>query len=319
MSTFASRRMREIRDRCDQLADEASSEDGYVVMRQLVELFDAEIIFRPLLVEAMIAKKSDLSKGGSLWKILLNEEVFGEDAKIYNCETSEHRLSPRGRNTIAHELIHTFQFRVKDNQIIADRVTDNKSRADAILRFLEREAHSLTSLLLIPQWRLNDLICELIPQPSANSYIEIYQKFGTSREIFIQALNHLRSNDEFKIFKNPNVVDVWIGVGHWDQNLGPQFKLWPRFSNFANKSIPDFILKSLDDGQSSFVIPNLSIDFVAYGGGLSSVDVVAFEGSKVVPEERKVIYRISAETRQRTSNGRFLFVIRRISEVKGLN
>ena len=315
MSSFALRRHSDIVEKCYKAARMAMDADGYVAMPKLVGLLDAEVVFRPLLVEAIIAKKNDLNKPGPHWKILLNEDTFSQDKEIYPSENGSNRLSVRIRNTIAHELIHTFQFKVEDSCITLGEVSRSVSRSDAIIRRVEKEAHELTSLLLLPLEVLKQELTAITEVSAIRSYLKVYEKFGVSRAIFIQALNNLRKDTGSKILEHTALSDVMFGIGSWDNSQEPYFEQWPTFENFSGNSLPDFTFDEASSSQSRFTIPQLTKESVLNGGKLSNFQFTTYEGSRNTPRYRNIEYVLSVEERKAGLGVPFLFMLRRVREI----
>lgn len=315
MSNFAFRRESEIVERCVKIAHEASSKDGFVPMHRLVGLLNAAVVFRPLFVEAVVAKKKDLSISGPNWKILLNVKTFAEDAQNYFSESSKNHLSVRVRNTIAHELIHTLQYRIKDDEIVLNEVSRSVTRSDAIIRRVEREAHELTSLLLLPREHLEQSLRSITEFEDINTYVQIFQKFGVSREIYIQALRNLNKYHDSRILYHDSLKDVMFGIGTWDKDAKPCFKQWPTFINFSGNSLPEFTIAESSANKDYFQILQLPKESILLGGNLRTVYFTAFEGSKVVPRYKKIEYALSVEERKTTHGLPFLFLLKRVREI----
>src|SRR5262249_47722226 len=113
MSTTSQSDLRSLAARCTELSDEIADADGFVSVRSLTSRFQAELILRPLLVEGMLASRSTPSKGVSQhqWAVLIDSETYPEvDEKVIAREGCSAPLPARMRNTIAHELAHSFAF-----------------------------------------------------------------------------------------------------------------------------------------------------------------------------------------------------------------
>lgn len=314
MSNFAHRRRSEIVKKCISTSQKVASDNGFVCVHKLAEELDAEVIFSPILVEAVIAKKSDLNNEGPLWKIVVNEEDLGDEPDMFKKETYENPLSVRLRNTIAHELVHTFQFNVRDDKLVLGKVSDSVSRSDAVLRRIEREAHRLTSFLLLPRFHFHRMIRQLPKYCGVDDLVRIREHFAVSRYIFVQALQNLRMVDDENILYADSLKDVMVGVGFFGDDGVPRFQQWPTFRNFMDNSSPDFVFKN--DNAKFFLIPGISEGSMMDSKFENGAKIRTYEGSKVVPRYRKVDYILTTEAVSVSPGSRFLFMLTRIGEVK---
>ena len=261
----------------------------------------------------MLAKKSDLNSEGPLWKIIVNEDGHRDLPALFKKETYEEPLSVRMRNTIAHELVHTFQFNVKGNKLILGKVSDSVSRSDAVLRRIEREAHMLTSLLLLPRKQFQRRIRQLPKDCGIDDFIRIQKHFAVSRYIFVQALQNLGMADDERIMDEDVLNDVMVGVGIFGDEGVPRFQRWPAFMKFTGNSLPDFVFKN--ENPTSFTIPGISGGSRLSSKFKSGLKIRTYEGSKIVPKYRKVDYVLTSEEVKVFPGSSFLFALNRIGEV----
>jgi hypothetical protein len=58
---------------CADFGDRACDAEGFVPLHRLASLLRAEVEFRPMLVEGLVAKPKD----GGLWKVLIDSDTHG--------------------------------------------------------------------------------------------------------------------------------------------------------------------------------------------------------------------------------------------------
>ncbi len=95
---------------CNAVGEACSDEHGFVAVRSLLSRFKAELILRPLLVEAMIASV-ELHDSSARWAVLVDSERYPLDTGAIQRESLGSPLPARFRFTVAHELAHAVAFR----------------------------------------------------------------------------------------------------------------------------------------------------------------------------------------------------------------
>lgn len=235
MSVRKQERIEHLFQDCINLANDVASPSGFVPLRKLVERLNAEVIFRSLLVEAMITVNSSPSEGCADWKILLDIDRFKRDSEIYPEESDDCKMSNRCRNTIAHELLHTFAFKQENNKFVPRLYEWQQQSGTKAVNYLEKEAENLSSLLLIPNESLLNFFQPNHGRLDFNRFCEQYRSYGVSREIFINRIKFLRNHAFDHVLNYDCLKNVVIGMGQWSPSSQPELKTWPIFSNFEKK------------------------------------------------------------------------------------
>src|SRR5688500_12181998 len=111
--------LRQLAKKCNHISSELSDESGFVGLKRLVARFDAELLVRPLLVEAMLSSTESASTHAGTgrrhrWCVLLDKETYDLKSLALSHESSGAPLPPRLRNTVAHELAHSLAFRATE-------------------------------------------------------------------------------------------------------------------------------------------------------------------------------------------------------------
>ena len=152
MPFYSRREMDDLICKCLNICNHVSDSQNFVSIKKLTESFNAKIVLRPLLVEAMLASiDSKQNNTNKKWSVLINSERYPNIT--YDDIDNESKSSPlplRLRNTIAHELVHTFAFNT--NGADNFRLTKNRRsniQKNKFVENIERDTESLSPLLLI--------------------------------------------------------------------------------------------------------------------------------------------------------------------------
>lgn len=287
--------------------------DSFVSVRSLAKHFHADIIARPLLVEAMLASETQDAPDTPetldfRWKVLVDSERFlVTDAQISN-EASTSPLPVRLRNTIAHEIMHSFSFRTDEfraNLRITPR--KNESKSDFIKR-IEAETETLSPLLLVPHSSIVMLSRENIL--SIESILQLRGRCAVSREVLINRFKLLSVAGLSDVRYRTCLENVAIGLGEWSDSTTCQWLNWPLFVNFTNYR-PSFVnlLNQRPSLNPREIISDKS--FYLNGGTSLTVELDSNTGPKD-PQYLRMRVKVDVEAVPRVKGSRFMFVVSRI-------
>ncbi|MEI8282404.1 MAG: hypothetical protein WCG75_08365 [Armatimonadota bacterium] len=298
---------------CVKAAEELAGSDGFVPLRGLSERFKTPVVFRPLLVEAMLASITETESSRALaptaWRVLVDSERFPITQQQFNSETSISPLPERVRNTVAHEILHSLSFRQTESGVDF-RMAPKKGEEDAaFLARVERETEKLSPLLLIPQKVLNKVA------NNTNFGIEdisaIHSACSVSRGVLVNRLRLLADYDPNNLRYHSSLVNTAVGIGEWIDQKSAQFLEWPLFANFDKNRNPPFISELLRGHSvlSTTVIQDPS--FILNGGTQGCCEFDGHhEGERLAYLRMRV--RLTVEDCCKKRAGRFLFLLKKI-------
>jgi hypothetical protein len=299
---------------CAEEADRVADTSGFVPVRALAKRFRAEVIARPLLVEAMLATKTspdsaDATVSEKHWLILVDSERFAVTDNDVQDESPSRPLPPRLRNSIAHELVHSLSFRTATP---TKKPPPNREKGDArdiAVRKLEKDAERLSPLLLIPYSslvRLSRQSC-LLPQ----TLRELQKRCAVSRDILPSRLTLLSIFDPEGIRYNTCLEDAAVGLGEWIDKNTAQLLDWPLFINFRENRVPDFVagLSSVGDQLASGVCDDAR--FYLNGGDGDTVEFDVNNDARL-PSYLRMRVRLNIEIVPRAAKAKFFFVVARV-------
>lgn len=295
---------------CINLANNVASPTGFVPVIKLVERLNAEVTFRSLLVEAMLTVNSSPSEGSADWKILLDIDRFKRDSEIYPVESDDCKMSNRCRNTIAHELLHTFAFKKENNKFVPRLYEWQHQSGTKMVNYLEKEAENLSSVLLIPNESLLRFFESSHEKLDFNRFVDRYRGYGVSREIFINRLKFLRNHAFHHVLNCDCLKNVVIGMGQWSTTGEPEFKTWPIFSNFEKRFQPQFLLESKRKKKDSIRIPASATDFNQKIRDNQSASFEGFIGTEKFPETTCCKFTVEIEDTEKKPLNKFLFLMK---------
>ncbi len=307
------RRAEALHQYCVKAAEELAGSDGFVQLRALAERFKTPVIFRPLLVEAMLASLATGEDANAstptAWRVLVDSERFRITQQQFDAETSISPLPERVRNTVAHEILHSLSFRQTESGVDFRMVRKKGEANDEFLGRVERETEKLSPLLLVPRKLLMGIA------NAAKFEIDDVEAMRAactvSREVLVNRLRLLGDYDPDNLRHRSSLVNTALGIGEWIDGRTAQLLGWPLFSNFENSRNPRFV-DELIQGRS--VLSHKATDdpfFVLNGGTATSSE---FDGH--VEGERldylRMRVRMSVEGCCRRRVGRFLFLIKKL-------
>lgn len=260
---------------CLALGEEASDNQGFVSVRELLHRFDAELVMRPLLVEAMLCGASETGSAAvrpSRWRLLVDDEKYNVTLTQVDEESSATPLPERFRNTVAHELTHSLAFRGKELGVALTLPTrgHGESAADLVAD-IERRTEQLSPLLLMPDSVVGRWFPSTLPHLSIEHLMSARKGMGVSRHLLVQRLNLLAEYGNRLFIERQCFQDTAVGVGIWTREGGAVFSGWPLFAKFHNGEPPAFVsmLRKVKSVGSSTVVD--APTFFLNGGANRSV------------------------------------------------
>ena len=287
---------------CAALGDKAANEDGFVELRRLVALMKAEVEFRPLLVEAVIAAPV----GQGTWKVLVDSETYPDGPIRYQSETQAEPLQPRLRNTIAHELLHTLSFRSEEFGVRLNS-EKNESRAEAVKR-LERETESFSPFLLLSQKVIESEIESR--GLSLETLLNWQKRWAVSREVLVARCALFQSLPEFRLRHERCINNVAVCVGEWANNGSATLREWPLFLSFQSGIVPEFILQLRQNGRPSLADLFPDPGFILNGGSSRSTQNMLPGGTVTNPRSTELTVLAEVEDTPSKKREPFLAVFR---------
>ncbi|OAM90385.1 ImmA/IrrE family metallo-endopeptidase [Termitidicoccus mucosus] len=287
---------------CADLGNRAADEGGFVALPRLTELLRAEVEFRPLLVEAMIAAPN----GPGTWKVLVDSEAYPDGAKAFLMESPQAPLPARLRNTLAHELLHTLSFRAEEFGFKLE-LNGKETRMDAVKR-LEKETEGFSPLLLLPQKVIES---ELESRGlSLDVLLDWRQRWTVSREVLVARLGLLQSLPEFRLRYHRGVLNVAVCLAEWVNDESTVLLEWPIYFNFRDGIVPEFLLQLRTKGKPALRDLFSESEFLLNGGEKRSTRNTLPAGTATNPRAEKLEIVADVESVPKRKGETFLIVFR---------
>ena len=314
---MADEKLRDLAHLCIEKSNDIVDNEGFVSIYKLTNSFQAEIIFRPLLVEAMLISvytenEDNQSNQNVAWKILLDSDLFlisEEEIKQEDCTSS---LPSRLRNTIAHELLHSLSFRSSEFGIELPRIPKKNESRDSFIQRIERETEKLSPLLLVSEKSLNTIFHSKKERFSINELSETRTKWGVSRQVFINRLVLLYLIDDQNIINRPCLSNIGIGIGEWIDKNTAHLLQWPLFNNFDKNIIPEFLIKLRRRDLTTISDLFNDIRFYLNGGEDDITEGGVNAGTISNPFCEKMNVSIAVESVRRSIKSQFMFIVRKL-------
>lgn len=287
---------------CADLGNQAADDSGFVALHRLATLLRADIEFRPLLVEAVIAAPT----GPDKWKVLVDSETHPDGARLFPAESPQAPLSPRLRNTLAHELLHTLSFRAEEFGFRLE-LSGKETRAEAVKR-LERETEGFSPFLVLPQ-KIIETELEA-RELSLEVLVDWRRRWVVSREVLVARLGLFQSLPEFRLRYHANVTNVAVCLAEWVNDESAALLEWPVHFNFLDGIVPEFIwqLKSKGKPQLRELFPDS--EFLLNGGSKLTAQSTLPAGTAANPRADKLNVVTEIESVPRKKGETFLIVFR---------
>lgn len=297
---------------CVDIANEVSDELGFVAMRRLLARFHARLIIQPLLVEGMLASVQSDAKSVSdaaEWAVLIDSETYSVDAAAVENEESARPLATRLRNTIAHELVHSFAFRPSEFGLRLNVDSKRKIGADELVKEIEQETERFSPLLLLSEKALAQLFAKKQEPVSIEEICEFRKRFAISRYVLISRLNLFRDVDDGALLSKRPLRNIAIGLAEWGAGGKSVIRQWPLFYNFDNGIVPAFLFEVMQKDRLPIEAAVSDGNFIMCGGSNTSAKLVVEAGTKATPRQRRLNCEISAESGSRKVGSQFLFIV----------
>jgi hypothetical protein len=301
---------------CLALGEEASDDSGFVPVRRLLNRFDAELVMRPMLVEAILCEAADQALGHSLrWRLLVDNEKYRVTSEQVDLESATTPLPERFRNTIAHELTHSLAFRAKEFGVALTLPVRGAGQTSAdLVADIERRTEQLSPLLLMPNSVINRWFPSSLPRLSLEHLINARKGMGVSRYVLVQRLNLLAEYGNPRFIERPCFQSTIIGVGTWTREGTAVLGGWPLFAKFYNGEAPAFVYmlrKAKTMGVSAIITDP---EFALNGGTKSSIVVQASTGTALKSNSQSLMIELSVESVRAHPGATFLFLGRGVAK-----
>jgi hypothetical protein len=312
-----SKHFQELAHCCNHLASEISDDNGFISVKRLVERFRARLVIRPLLVEGMLASsesRSNQKDNKHQWSLIIDKEIHNFSDEDISNEKFGSPLTPRFRNTVAHELAHSLAFRPTEFGVQFPKLFKSEQSKRDFVEKIESETEKLSPLLLIPDSLLDQIFAKEKDRITIEELCRVKSSIGISRSVIINRINLLSFSDKNKLKAHRSSLhNLAIGIGEWKSKSEAVFKPFPLYSNFRGGRSPGFILKL--ERQMETLTKNIIFDptFVLNGGELNTVDCVVPAGTSQSPDSTKMPIRCSIEKGTPKAGTEFLFIVQSLS------
>lgn len=285
---------------CRSIADEVADANHFVSVRALLRRFNAQIVVRPLLVEAMLAERIGAADNEPRWVLLLDSERYELSREQLDQEATARPLTARLRNSVAHELAHALAFRPAEFGVVLE------THKGVSLKDIEEETERVSPLLLVPDSAFDGLM--LSGETALAQLDRLRRSLGVSRQVFVRRVQLLRHTGSPGIRPGEPFHDMALLTGSVRDDGAAVASSWPLFANFDRNVEPGF----LHELRRQRSIPLGSILRQASSSNVTSSAILTVPaGTEMHPTSEKMAVRIEVE-RDR-NKGTFLVMVRRIS------
>lgn len=327
MLSITSDNLRSLAQKCNEIGDELADREGFVPVRHLAARFDADLQLRPLLVEAMLASIEpgvlQSSNGGSdrRWAVLLDSETYSRVTESdIQSENASSPLPARLRNTIAHELVHSFAFRANEFGVELTRRKDSQQSKRDFVKAIEQETEKLSPLLLVSYKYLDAQLARERESLSIQDLQTIAQRMSVSRYVLINRLNLLRLTDKKNLLSRPALSNLAVGIGEWLPDGEARLKEWPLFLNFIadhkenirENIVPEFLIKLSMRHPISLTEVFSDTSFCLRGGDTFITEAIIRGGTRQAPAAKTMKILCSVEPNLRKAGTEFFFLVRSV-------
>ena len=298
---------------CNAIGSELADAAGFVSIRALLSRFQADLIRRPLLVEAMVAhleSEAPEANGNGRWAVLVDSDRYQVTDQAILDESHENPLPARLRFTVAHELAHSLAFRPREFGIAPFLSSDTKIRHEEFVEAVERETDRMAPLLLLPDKTLRTLLAAQRVQWTAPALQTVCRRVGISRHALInRLLLLLRRDDTSGMRESAPQRNIGIGIGSWTPQGEAVLRKWPLYINFDNGIVPAPLLRIVSQDR----VPAQSIiqdeRFILCGGHLGATELTWEAGLAGSKPDQQMRVQISVESISKRANSDFLFIV----------
>lgn len=294
--------------RCIQIADDLSDERGFVAIKSLAAHFQVSVVFRPLLVEAMLASIPASNGERPKWLVLVDSERFPSGQEAFENETADHPLVGRLRNTIAHELLHSLSFRESETDFEFRVERWLRETNEEYLKRIEGETEELSPLLLIPEKLLVQI--DGGPPVSLKDLRELQTQCAVTHDVLVSRLALWKKHHSTGGSLGGGLENMGLGTGYWEGGK-PWLPRFPTFVNFQNNRLPH-AFKRLQTEKAlclADLFPNA--EFLLNGGDLTEVELDGHRAGENL-DYLKMRIRISVEEKAALRKNRFLVLVEKL-------
>jgi hypothetical protein len=295
------------------VAEKLAQPDGFVSVNAIARRFQAQIIVRPLLVEAMLCSLTSAASAGQgsspQWVVLIDSERFPVTAEDIRDESSSRPLPVRLRNTVAHEIVHSLSFRHGEFGFTFLRSRKKGEERNAFIQRVEKETEELSPLLLVPQSIIAAQCRE--PELSIENLCALRSQCGISRDVLINRLRLLSEHDPEHIRYGTCLDNIAVGRGEWINESEARLAGWPLYSQFDRGLIPNVVTAIRQKQGMPAAETTDDSSFWLNGGGSCTAEFEDAE-SRYWPSYSRMKIRFNVEQTHRRAGTGFLFLIRKI-------
>jgi hypothetical protein len=302
-----SRRSKLIRD-CILLADQLSAANGFVTVRSIAQQFSVSVVFRPLLVEAMLASIPASDSKRPQWLVLVDSDRYPSGQTFYENESADQPLPGRLRNTIVHEILHSLSFREgeADFEFRVEKLS-RETREEYIKR-VECETEELSPLLLIPEkclQRFNDG-----PPVTLSDLMAFQSNCAVSKQLLVNRLSFWKRLNETGGSLGGGLENISLGIGTWEGRNACISKT-NVFSNFRKGYLPDFFRRLQSESKMRLNELVGDQDFIFNGGEKTEVEIDGHQGGEARDYLRMRI-RVTVEPITSNTKRRFWILVEKL-------
>jgi hypothetical protein len=296
---MSDRALRQLLEVAAGLSDRAADENGFVALNALAREVQADVKFRPLLVEGVAAQPK--SKDGR-WLVMIDNETHRVTEDMLAKENAAHPLGSRVRNTVAHELAHALGPRYEEAVGQSDRTREE------IVAVLEKETEQLSPALLIPRRAMEALLKARREPFDIAELVAARNRWGVSAKVFVKRFELILQEEDSPLRHNARLDNIIIGAGEW---LGiDRVELLPVPFKGHRGLIPEFASLLRNRRKIAVAEYFTSQDFYLNGGSDASSVAQAWLGTAGSPQSEQATIEITVETVPRRSGEQFLWIAR---------
>lgn len=281
-----------------EISDRAADASGFVPLHALAREVQADVKFRPLLVEGVAAQPKE--KDGR-WLILIDDETHRVTDDMFLREDAARPLGSRLRNTVAHELAHALGPRFEAI------LTDRKSRSEQV-NFLENETEQLSPALLIPLRALEALLNQRTNAFDLGELVAARDRWGVSSRVMVKRLELLNQQVESRFRHHPRLDNLVIGSGEWLSST--KVELHPMPFRGIRGLLPEFVTLLRTHKKFSHGDHITDPEFYLNGGSSPTVRTKLWLGTGAQTRSEERMIEISVEVVPRKADSAFLWIAR---------
>jgi hypothetical protein len=306
---------------CTRIADEVADPSGFVAVRTLLQRFGAELVIRPLLVEGMLAKRSDAvaEKGHRPWLVLIDSDKWPFNHDAVAVESVGRPLPARARFTIVHELAHSLAYRSTEFGAELRLAASRKQSISDFVEQVEKLTDGLVPLLLWPESRVDAFLREPGFPLSIARLVSVRHEQGISRPVLVHRLRRMLGRRRGGAVEQPANRNVGIGIGEWESENRAILRKQPTFVNFDQNILPEVFLRLRKEDRLPATSAFPDQNFVLCGGSAAVANYVCSSGLDAADSKLPMSVEVTVESGSRKPGASFLFCVRRVNEHEKLD